>query len=101
MFKRSLAVLAVAGSVALSAAPSEAAKPARVCPAPFDLMTFEQALVFAHETGVPTPDEELLVVLAGIDRDQDEVLCFKAMPDTPGLPSFFVNVVDNRASVPG
>ena len=101
MFRRSLAVLAVAGLLGLTAAPSEAVKPTGVCSRAFDMTTFEEALVLAHETGVPVPDEELLMVLAGVDRNQDEVLCFKDMPDTPGLPSFFMNVVDNTASVPG
>jgi hypothetical protein len=101
MLKRSVTVLVVAGLAALAAAaPSGAAKPTGVCPPPFDPLTFAEALELAHETGAPGTDEELLAFLVRFDKNQDEVLCFQDLPDTPGIPPFAFNVIDNTASVP-
>lgn len=100
MLKRSIAVLAVVGWAALTAAPTGAAPPPGVCPPAFDALTFAEALELAHETGAPGTDEELLALLVGLDKNQDEVLCFQDLPNTPGIPPFAFNVIDNTASVP-
>jgi hypothetical protein len=86
--------------LALAAAPSGAAKPRASCPPAFEQLTFEEALVVAHETGVPLSDEELLGLLATYDKNTDEVLCFRDFPDTPGIASYSVNIVDNTARGP-
>jgi hypothetical protein len=100
MLKRSMTVLAVAGCAALAAVPSGAAPPTGGCPPAFDALTFAEAIELAHETGAPGTDEELLAILVSLDKNQDEVLCFQDLPDTPGIPPFFFNVIDNTASVP-
>ncbi len=101
MLKRPVGVLVMAGVLALAAAaPSGATKPVGVCPPPFDQQTFAEALVVAHETGVPASDEELLAVFMSLDTNGDENLCFMNFPDTPGIPSWAVNIIDNTASVP-
>ncbi len=100
MLKRSLTVILVTGLTALAAATSGAAKPVGNCPPPFDQLTFDELLVVAHETGVPASDEELLAHFASLDKNGDENLCLANLPDTPGIPSYGVNLIDNTARVP-
>jgi hypothetical protein len=97
--KRLLLVSLAAATVvfALAAAPSGASKPRAGCPTAFEQLTFDEALAVAHETGVPLSDEELLGLLATYDKNTDEVLCFRDFPDTPGIASYSVNIVDNTA----
>jgi hypothetical protein len=97
---RGLSTVAVAaGLAALVAGPAGATKPVGGCPPAFDHQTFEEALVIAHETGVPASDEELLANFASLDKNGDRTLCFADLPDTPGIPSFAVNIIDNTAHV--
>jgi hypothetical protein len=100
-FKRMLLLSLGAALVvlALAAAPSSAVKPRADCPPPFEKLTFEEALVLAHETGVPLSDEELLALFAIDDKNGDENLCFASLPDTPKRTNA-VDIVDNTASVP-
>jgi hypothetical protein len=86
--------------LAFAVASSGAVKPSANCPPPFQKLTFEEALVLAHETGVPLSDEELLALFAVDDKNGDENLCFANLPDTPGIPANAVNIVDNTAGVP-
>lgn len=100
-FKRLILLPLTAAIVvlALAAAPSVAVKPSANCPPPFEKLTFEEALVLAHETGVPLSDEELLALFAVDDKNGDENLCFASLPDTPKRTDA-VNIVDNTARVP-
>jgi hypothetical protein len=99
MLKRSFVVLA--GVCVLAAAPSaSAAKPVGVCPPPFQALTIEQAIVLGIELGAPLTPEEIEAILTPLDTNRDEILCFLDLPDTPGIPPYFVNVIDNTASVP-
>jgi hypothetical protein len=100
-FKRILLLPLAAAIVvlALAAAPSSAVKPRAECPPPFEKLTFEQALVLAHDTGVPLSDEELLALFEVGDKNGDANLCFAALPDTPQRTNA-VNIVDNTARAP-
>jgi hypothetical protein len=91
---------AAAAVVALAATPSGASKPRAGCPTAFEQLTFDEALAVAHDTGVPLSDEELLGLLGTYDKNTDEVLCFRDFPDTPGIASYSVNIVDNTARAP-
>jgi hypothetical protein len=86
----------VAAGLALAAAPSGAVKPRANCAPSFEKLTFEEALDLAHDTGVPLSDEELLALFAVVDKNGDQNLCFKGLPDTPKR-SNAVNIVDNTA----
>jgi hypothetical protein len=99
--KHRLVVLVVAGVCVLAAAPSaSAAKPVGVCPPPFQALTFEQAIVLGIELGAPLTPEEIVAILTPLDKNRDEILCFLDLPNTPGIPPFAFNVIDNTASVP-
>ena len=101
MLKRSLIVLVVAALAALAAAaPSGATKPVGTCPPPFEQYTFEQALAVAHELGVPFSDEELVAGWIPLDTNGDQVLCFQDLPNTPGIPFYQFNTIDNTSSAP-
>jgi hypothetical protein len=101
MFKRSLAVLVAATVCVLAAAPSAStAKPVGVCPPPFQALTFEQAIELGIELGAPLTPEEIEAILTSLDTNRDEILCFLDLPNTPGIPPFAFNVIDNTASVP-
>ena len=45
--------------------------------------------------------DELDAILQGLDKDDDDLLCVKDLPDTPGSPSYVRNIVDNTARTPG
>lgn len=101
MLKRSLIVLVVSVLVALAAAaPSDAAKPVGTCPPPFEQYTFEEALAVAHQIGVPFSDEELIAGWIPLDTNSDQVLCFQDLPNTPGIPFYVFNQIDNTSSAP-
>ena len=90
------AAMVIVGGLALAATPSGAVKPKANCPPPFEKLTFEEALDLAHSTGVPLSDEQLLALFAVDDKNGDQNLCFKELPDTPKR-SNAVNIVDNAA----
>jgi hypothetical protein len=99
MLKRCLVVLAVAGVGVLAAAPF--ASPAGgACPAAFQALTIEQAVEIKIALGYPLTPEELEAALRGVDQNQDEIVCSLDLPDTPVIPSYISNMLDNRASVP-
>jgi hypothetical protein len=101
MLKRSLVVVVLAGICVLAAAPSAStAKPVGVCPPPFEALTIEQAIPLGIELGAPLTPEEIEAILTALDTNRDEILCFLDLPDTPGIPPFAFNVIDNTASVP-
>ena len=101
MLKRCLLVVVVAGVCVFAAAPSaSAAKPVGVCPPPFQTMTLEQAIALGIELGAPLTPEEIEAILRTLDTNRDEILCVLDLPNTPGIPPFAFNVIDNTASVP-
>jgi hypothetical protein len=99
MLKRCLVVLAVAGVCVLAAAPSASAAEG-ACPAAFQALTIEQAVEIKIVLGYPLTPEELEAALRGLDQNQDEIVCSLDLPDTPAIPPFISNVLDNKASVP-
>jgi hypothetical protein len=99
MLKRSLVVLAVAGLCILTAAPSASAAGGS-CPAAFQTLTIEQAVEIKIALGYPLTPEELEAALRGVDQNGDEIVCSLDLPDTPVIPPYISNMLDNRASVP-
>ena len=84
------------------AAPASAAKPTRGCPQGSALMTRDDFKALSLSVGVPP---EVLVSLewaAGwdaYDKNLDDRLCIKDLPNTPGhLDSWIFNVVDNTSN---
>lgn len=101
MLKRSLVGIFLAGVSVLAAVPSaSAAQPVGVCPPPFETLTIEQAIVRGIELGAPLTPEEIEAILTPLDTNRDEILCVLDVPDTPGLPPYFANLIDNMANVP-
>jgi hypothetical protein len=83
-----------------SAAPATAAHPVGMCGRGFVLMTIDDTLPLVSD-GSPLSVAELEVILQGLDKNDDDLVCVKDLPDTPGSPSYIRNVVDNTASTPG
>ena len=93
-----LTLVGLAALATISAVPpAQAAKPQALCGIGFELMTIEQTLVLVSD-GSPTPIDALLTALQRFDKNDDDLVCVKDLPDTPGSPSFVRNVVDNTAS---
>ncbi len=42
-----------------------------------------------------------VVQWAGLDLNQNGYVCMKDLPNTPGIPAFIFNGIDDTASVPG
>ena len=99
MLKRSLVVLAIAGLCIVAAAPSATAAD-RTCPASFQTLTVEQAVAIKLALGYPLTPEELEAAIRGVDANRDEIVCSLDLPDTPVIPPFISNMLDNKASVP-
>jgi hypothetical protein len=99
MLKRCIVVLAVAGVGVLGAAPSASAV-GGACPAAFQALTIEQAVEIKLALGYPLTREELEAALRGVDQNGDETVCSLDLPDTPVIPPFISNMLDNTASVP-
>lgn len=98
--RRSIIVLVVSAiAIVSTAAPAGADHPRGRCGLGFDLMTIEDTLPLVSE-GSPNPVEVLLAALQGIDKNDDDLVCVKDLPDTPGSPSYVRNVVDNTARTP-
>ena len=93
-----LAVVGLATLVVSSAVPpAQADKPQALCGFGFELMTIQRTLELVSD-GSPTPIGDLLAALQRLDKNDDDLVCVKDLPDTPGSPSFVRNVVDNTAN---
>jgi hypothetical protein len=99
MLKRCLVAVAVAGVYVLAAAPSASAA-GGACPAAFQALTIEQAVEIKIALGYPLTPEELEAALRNVDQNQDEIVCSLDLPDTPVIPPYISNMLDNVASVP-
>jgi hypothetical protein len=66
----------------------------------FETLTIEQAIVRGIELGAPLTPEEIEAILTPLDTNRDEILCVLDVPNTPGLPPYFANLIDNTANVP-
>jgi hypothetical protein len=97
---RSITVLILTAIALIAAtAPADAGRPRGRCGAGFELMTIEDTLPLVSE-GSPNPVDVLLAALQAIDKNEDDLVCVKDLPDTPGSPSYVRNVVDNTAQTP-
>lgn len=95
--RRVLTIVVVAGlGFASAVAPAAAARPQAGCGSGFASMTIQQTLVLVSE-GSPNSDDVLLAALEKYDKNDDDLVCVKDLPDTPGSPSYVRNVVDNTA----
>ncbi len=72
-------------------------KPNGRCGFGFELLTIQDTLALVSD-GSPNSPEVLLGALEGRDTNDDDLVCVKDLPDTPGSPSYVRNVVDNTAS---
>jgi hypothetical protein len=99
MLRRCLVVLAVAGVCVVTAAPSASAA-GRACPAAFQTLTIEQAVEIKIALGYPLTPQELEAAIRGVDKNQDEIVCSLDLPDTPVIPPFISNMLDNKSSAP-
>lgn len=79
------------------AGPAAAERPSAACGLGFELIAIEDLLPLVSD-GSPNSPEVLLAALHGLDKNGDEWLCAKDLPDTPGSPSYVRNTVDNTAS---
>ena len=95
--KVAASVAIVTAVVAVTAAPVMAVRPSAHCGFGFELMTIEETLPLVSE-GSPNPPDVLLAALEGWDVNDDDLVCVKDLPDTPGSPSYVRNVVDNTAA---
>lgn len=91
-----LLLLGLTGAVVPAA---HAERPNARCGLGFELITIEDLLPLVAD-GSPNSPEILLAALQGLDKNDDNLLCAKDMPDTPGSPSYVRNTVDNTASTP-
>jgi hypothetical protein len=97
---RSITVLILSAIALMSAAaPAGAGHPQGRCGRGFELMTVDDTLPLVSE-GSPNPVDVLLAALQAIDKNDDDLVCVKDLPDTPGSPSYVRNVVDNTAQTP-
>ncbi len=90
-----VSVLTMALCCALSA-PASAQRPRAACGLGFELITIDDLLLLVSD-GSPNSPEVLLAALEGLDRNGDDLLCAKDLPDTPGSPAYVRNTVDNTA----
>jgi hypothetical protein len=94
--RRTILVVGVTVVPTVSALPASAVRPTAECGLGFELMTIETLPLVSE--GSPNPPEVLLEALQAIDKNEDELVCVKDLPDTPGSPSYVRNVVDNTAA---
>ena len=95
--KVALVAMIAALAVPMVAAPAGAVRPNGACGFGFELKTIAETLPLVSE-GSPNPPEVLLTSLQGLDVNDDDLVCVKDLPDTPGSPSYVRNVVDNTAA---
>lgn len=94
--RRSASAFVAAGALSLLAiplaSPASATAPARACPPPFMLLTYEQQVELAEELSVPI--EDVLAAIDKIDKNGDRALCFAFQNKNKGGP----NIIDNVAN---
>ena len=98
---RVVAVLLSLGLSVLFTGPAAVASPeGDGCPPAFDIgrLTLDEAADLLLRQGVPASRDEVLARLAEVDRNADRRLCFKDLPDTPGIAPYAYNYRDNRRS---
>jgi hypothetical protein len=82
--RRTVLVVGVTVVATVSALPASAVRPTAECGLGFELMTIEETLPLVSE-GSPNPPEVLLEALQAIDKNDDELVCVKDLPDHAGV----------------
>ena len=102
LWRRISLLLAVTLLALVVALPAAAEKPTtETCPRGYDFgpWTFEQGLAYkASVYGGPIPGYSLAgytATFAATDKNGDGKVCFKDVPDTPGLPMYLTHHTDN------
>ena len=88
MVRRALRAIAVFVLLLAMAAPA-VAEPVARCPKPFDLYDRDAMIQLAEEFGFEDPEGHVEELLALIDKNDDEALCFMPIRDV-------FNIIDNR-----
>lgn len=52
------------------------------------------------EMAPTVPPEIIEAAVSRFDKNDDGRVCIMELPDTPGIPSVVVNLIDNNASTP-
>ena len=86
-------------SLAISTTSASAVSPNRGCPAGYEIgvLTLSQGADLMISQDVPATRDKVLARLAEVDRNADGRLCFKDLPETPGIAKYTFQYVDNRA----
>jgi hypothetical protein len=80
-----------------TALPASATKPSLGCPNGF---TAEVTLAQAEALAPDVPPKIIEAGFAFYNKNGDDKVCIKDLPDTPGIPAVAVNMTDNNASTP-
>ena len=99
--RKLLAVLTIAACGVLAAASSGAAAPPnRGCPPPFAATSFAAAVTQIQVEGYTGDIARFIAFLEQTDINDDQVVCVKDNPDTPGNQPWQHIYVDNLAATP-
>jgi len=92
--------LGCASAMAIGVGGAAAAAPQRACPTGggYDLLTFQQSRDLVIDAGFPGDISRLNEFLVFTDVNDDQRLCVKDIPDTPGNPPYVFVFVDNGAN---
>ena len=99
--RKLLAVLTIGAFGVLAAASGGAAAPPDSgCPPPFAATSFAAAVARIQAEGYTGEIAPFLAFLEQTDMNDDQVVCVKDIPDTPGNPPTAHIYVDNVAATP-
>ena len=99
--RRLLAILTVGACGALATASGSAAAPANPrCPPPFTPTSFAAAVAQIQAEGYTGEIAPFLAFLEQTDMNNDEVVCVKDNPNTPGNQPWQHIYIDNFAATP-
>lgn len=99
--RKLLAVLTVAaGGVLAAASGGAAAPPNSGCPPSFEAESFAAAVARIQAEGYTGEIAPFLAFLEQTDMNDDQVVCVKDLPDTPGNQPWQHVYVDNVAAAP-
>lgn len=80
---------------------AQAQPPSRGCPPPqsgYAPITTAALTQLSLSLGAP-PEAVDPAVIDAIDANDDNVVCYRDTPDTPGRPAYLFNVIDNASNV--
>jgi hypothetical protein len=97
MIRVSIACVCMGFTLAVPTA-AQAADTAGGCPPAFQPMTVAASADLLLSQGSPLTYDQLVSSLSALDRNGDRTLCVMDLPNTPGLPPYVYNFVDNRVA---